>query len=415
VAAGEFERAASRAREAVLHDPSRIDARVALAESLAGLRRFDEARRELLDAVTRDPSAAGPRILLAHLQSAEGDPQGAEASLLEAIRFAPSSIRARLALGEHYWLADRAADAERLLREAATLGPDHPLANRGYATFLTAAGRGAEAEPYWTAFAVAAPGMTGRFELADYYMWMGRGSDALAVLEPVAARDAGGRAVARLAAVLYDEGEKDRAVRLIADELSVRPSNVGALLLKARMLMEERQMADAVAHARRAVAEAPLSWTAHDLLGTILANGGDAEAAADSFGEAARLNSSLEQRMRAAVAYAAAGDANRAIWTIEGTFEGDVSTAAAAANNVALALMRDGLRGSATDSALALAQYASGQLPERAEPWDTLGTIHLARGETAQAVTALEKSVRLAPDAARYRERLKTAREHGAR
>jgi Flp pilus assembly protein TadD len=122
-----------------------------------------------------------------------------------------------------------------------------------------------------------------------------------------------------------------------------------------------------------------------------------------------RLNPSTgPARLELAAAYAATGDSDLAIWILEQAFPDQPESSGAAANNIAWNLSRtEPTRG---DAALALARYASSKLPRRAEPWDTLGSIYLARGDIAGAVTAFEKSAKLAPGNPTYRARLEEAR-----
>jgi cytochrome c-type biogenesis protein CcmH/NrfG len=208
---------------------------------------------------------------------------------------------------------------------------------------------------------------------------------------------------------LYDSGEKARAVELLDHEIEVRKSNPRALLLKGRILMTEGQLSDAAAYARRVTALEPTSWTAHDLLGSAQAANGEMQSAAESLQEVVRLNPRAGgPRLKLAAVRAAGGDAARAIYTLEQTFPGEPAAAAAAANNIAWRLA--GGTPQAVEAAMALAEYARDKLPNRAEPWDTLGSIYLARGDATRAVTAFEKSVQLAPDNPDYRERLLEAR-----
>ena len=67
-----------------------------------------------------------------------------------------------------------------------------------------------------------------------------------------------------------------------------------------------------------------------------------------------------------------------------------------------------------SDAVLALAVYASRKLPRHPEPWDTLGSVYLERGDAKAAVAAFEKSVALAPGNQAYRERLNEARRRAS-
>jgi cytochrome c-type biogenesis protein CcmH/NrfG len=134
--------------------------------------------------------------------------------------------------------------------------------------------------------------------------------------------------------------------------------------------------------------------------------------AAESFRRVTRLNPSEQNaRVRLAAAYAATGDPNRALLTLEDGFASEPGLSGAAANNIAWSLHQNEQMG---DVALALARYATEKLPSRPEPWDTLGAVYLARGDASRAVAAFEKSVKLAPEKKEYRDRLNEAKRRAA-
>jgi tetratricopeptide (TPR) repeat protein len=58
--------------------------------------------------------------------------------------------------------------------------------------------------------------------------------------------------------------------------------------------------------------------------------------------------------------------------------------------------------------ALKIIEEASRQLPEDAVVFEHLGEIHLSLGNLEQAYTAFERSVQLAPDNDKLREKLET-------
>jgi tetratricopeptide (TPR) repeat protein len=407
-AAGELERAASRARDAIALAPKNVDAHILLAQALVGMRRPDEAMQQLFDAIAANPEEAATYAAIGELHLARGARADAEASFLKAVEIDPSSVRARLSVGEYYWITGRAADAEAQLRSAVDLAPRDRLANRAYALFLMATERGSSAEPHWKAVAAESTNASGKLELADYYLWSGRSRDALAVVEPLATHDVTGGAATRVSAILYGLGDKDRAKDLLTSELSIRKSNAAAQLLMGRFLMDEQRWDDAAQHARRVTALERESWAAYDLLGSAQAAAGNLREAAESLREASRLRpGATGPRVKLAAAYASVGDTNTALFTLEEAFARGRENAVAAANNIAWNLSRDERT---RDAALTLATYATEKLPKRAEPWDTLGSIHLLRGEVPQAIAAFENSVRLAPEKVAYRSRLNEAR-----
>ncbi len=407
-ASGDFERAAARAREAIDLDRSSVEARILLAQALAGMRRPQEAAEQLTAAIEAQPNNAAGYAALGELQLAEGHREAAEASFLQAVTADPQSPRAHLSLGEYYWVTGRLREGEASIRKALALAPREPLTRRALAMFLMANDRSAEAEEHWKFLADASADDAPRLELADYYVSTDRPNDALAVLEPLAANDTTGDASARLAAVLYEVGERDRSIAILDHELSARKSNRRALLLKAQMLMDDKKWSEAADYARRVTVLEPESWSALNLLGAAQAAAGDMAGAAESFRQVTRLNPESDTaRVRLATAYAATGDPNRALLALEEGFAKEPGLSGVAANNIAWNLNKEEAM---REVALTLARYATEKLPNRPEPWDTLGAVHLALGDTAAAVKAFEASVKLAPTNKDYQERLNEAR-----
>ena len=276
-----------------------------------------------------------------------------------------------------------------------------------------ATGKAAAAESYWKRVAANAPDPSGRIALANYYLWTRRSHDAREAVRPLEnAPDPMGEVKSYVAAVLYAAGETTAGTALVDKEIARNRSNTRALLVKARMLMQEQQWQAAADHAEQAVAHAPESWIAQETLGAARARLEQFDHAIVAFKEAVRLNPAiLPPRVELARALTAAGEGSNAIVVLQRAFPNQPTRAGAVANDIA---WRVGGSGGDLDAALALAKFAVKRLPARAEPYDTLGTIYLKSGEVTEAIAAFEKSLSIVPGDATYRAHLAEARSASA-
>jgi Tfp pilus assembly protein PilF len=275
LAVGEYDRAGAAARQVLTKDRFNLDADLMLASSLAGVRRFADAEERVRAVLAVAPHNSQAYRALGAVQYQRGDAAAAEASFLQAIKLDPSSADGRTSLAQLYFDTGRPAYGEQQLRAALALNPIDLTANRMYASYLVETNFCADAEPYWQTVAAQSKDRSGSLALADYYVWSQRPADALRVLEPLAAADdPGGVARARMAAILYDRGDRAEAARVV-DELLAEDSGVDGLVLKARMSLDAPDMAQARDYAHRAAAVAPPSPAVRDVLAAIAAVGSD--------------------------------------------------------------------------------------------------------------------------------------------
>jgi len=271
LAIGDYDRAATEARTVLNVNHDSLDAQLILASALAGVRRFADAEERLAAALAAAPNSARAYQILADIQRQRGNALAAEASLLKSIDLDPSSTASRVALARIYFDTDRLADGERQLRAALDGSPKDLAANRLYASYLNETDRCEDAEPYWLNVAAQSPDGSGVIALADYYMSSGRPDDALRVLQPmtVGTRPEGSLAKTRVAAILYDRGDRAKAVQAVDGLLTDEPSNVDALVLKARMSLGESDIAHAREYAHRAAEMAPRAAAVREVLSAI--------------------------------------------------------------------------------------------------------------------------------------------------
>ena len=272
LASGQYDAAVARARSVLAADRFNLDAQLILASAFAGVRRFADAEERLQAALAVAPQE--PRIYkaLGELQWQRGQTQEAEASLRRAIELDPASAGARVSLAEIYLETGRSDAGANELRAALDADPQDLSANKTYASYLVASAHCVDAEPYWQNVAAGSTDGSGALALADYYVLSGRTDDALRVLEPVTkTRTQSGAARTRIAAILYDRGQRAPATQLVDDVLTHDDSNISGLVLRARMSLDEHDTARARDLVHRAASVAPSAPAVRDLLAALSA------------------------------------------------------------------------------------------------------------------------------------------------
>ena len=254
---GDFDGAIAHARTALAADRYSLDAQLLLGSALAGVQRFAEAEERLEAALALAPGDARPYRGLGNLQRQRGNLQAAEVWLRKSAERDPSSAETHVDLARVYMETGRAAAGDRELQAAVNADPQDPEANEALARRLVAIGRCDDAERYFSQLAARSKDGSGALALADFYVSQNRYDDALRVLQSthVAGREAAVQA--RIASITYDRGDRPKAAALIDQVLARHQSNVDAMLLKARMALDERDFATARDYAHRAAAIAP--------------------------------------------------------------------------------------------------------------------------------------------------------------
>jgi tetratricopeptide (TPR) repeat protein len=360
--AGKFDDAKARAQQALAKSPTSIPARVILGNALAGLKDIDTAINEFEEALRLDPQQSGVYASLGALQASRGDRPAAEEAFRQAIANDSKSTSARLALAQFYWSTDRPKDAERTVKEALVAKPGDQRANVALAVFYEYMGQGADAEPYLKAAVAADPTARVTLLLADYYLARNRSADAVPLLKRAASdRRFGGLASIRLAAVAQLQGRPDEATRIIDQALLADPKNSIVLTAKSDILRQQHKLDDALKAADAAAAADPSSAQAEFVRGRVLLAKGRSDQAEQAFNQVLRLNP------RAAVAQ--------------------------------VEVARLHLNSGASDT-VALATQATRADPRSLDARLTLVRALIQRHEYAQAQTALQDILRLAPRAA---------------
>ena len=350
MSAQQFEEARVHARRALQLEPKNANAQILLGNALAGLKDFDRALKEVEQALKLDPSSAFGYTTLASIQAARGDVSEAEKTFRAAVETHDSRADVHIAFANFLWTQNRMAEAQSELTRAVSLEPRNLLANRALAALYLSTGRTAEAEKPLKVLADidSMPGAPMKLALADYYVSRNRLDDAARLLGELTKRsDAATSARTRAAVIEYTRAGQAAGHRRIDEVLKAAPKNVPAMLVKARFLMTEQKLDEAIEFARRAVV-------------------------AD--------RTSVQARFTLATLYRAAGDVDRAIPAYEGVLALNSGVTAAWVELVQLTLAQ-GL----SDQALERAQEAARQLPSDPDIQFVLARSLLAAGQVERA------------------------------
>jgi tetratricopeptide (TPR) repeat protein len=288
--AREFEAARTRAELVLKANPNHAPAHILLGNALAGLNETAPALRQIEQAISLDPSYAPAWTALGAITFIGGKKAEAEAAFRKAVELDLRSIDARLALANYQWANGAINDAESTLKQALQLEPDNGSAHRALALLYVTTRRAPEAEEHFRALATDA---TGQLALADYYMGIGRNTDALKILNQLErAPDKNDVRAARLrtASIYYATGKKAEAHRILDDLIAERPRYAEAQTAKARMLLSDGRAVDAMRHAREAVKADEQLGAAHYTLGLAALAQRDLTEAERAFEDAARVS-----------------------------------------------------------------------------------------------------------------------------
>ena len=389
---GEYEAARTRAELALKADPKNPSAHILLGNALAGLNDTARAVKQMEQAIALDPSFAPAWSALGAARFVGGNKTSAGEAFAKAVQLSPSSADARLALANYQWAAGNATAAESTLKAALALDGKNTSVHRAMALFYIVNRRAPEAEPHFKALATE-PG--GTLALADYYTGIGRTQEATETLRAVAQAKGADATAARLrlASIRYAAGGKADAHTQVDELLKENPRNGEARIAKARMLLVDGKLDEALTHAKEAVNADRGLPAAHYTLGLIALERRDLAAAESACREvvkstpragAAQLQLARHQLVRgdAAGALSAAEEAAR-------QRPDDVDAAVLVSRS--LRAQGDVARAEREISAR-LAKN-----PQAASLHLELGNIALQRGQTAAARGAYEEAMRLQP------------------
>lgn len=400
--AGEFEAARTRAELALKTDPNHVPAHILLGNAHAGLNELSSALKQIEQAISLEPSYAPAWTALGGVKFMRGSREDAAAAFRKSVELAPRSVDARLALANFQWATGDTAQAEQTLRAALAIDGSNASAHRALALLFLTTKRPQAAEPHFRALA-SQP--NGKLALADYYMGLGRTTDALAVISELEqSQDVDEVRAARLrrAALTYGAGRKRDAHEILDQLIEEKPKDAEIRVAKAHMLIADGQMSEAVKHASEAVkAEATLP-SAHYTLGLASLGDGKLNEAEKAFEEVTRLSP------RAAAAHLQLSRLRLARGEPTGALTAAQDAARQRPDSPEAAILVSRSLRAQGDAAKAWSELSAraAKYPESAPLQIEMGWVALERRQFSAARGGFEDAIRLAPSSLEARSGL---------
>ena len=258
--AGQYPEARARADAILAKDPRDVTGLILMGNALAGLKDFAGAISQMEQAIETDPNGTLWYANLGLLQMAKGDTTAAENVLKRAVQVQPKSAAARWSLGNYYLAAGRPSDAEAELKTALELEPNSLVVLRALAMFYANSGRNSDAESYLKKYVDVAPNPASKLLLADFYIRAGKSTEATTLLRSIAdEKELHIPATLRLAGMDYDAGNRNKAYEAVDAILRSEPTSESALLVKARLLTNDKKPAEVLAIANKVLDRNPRS------------------------------------------------------------------------------------------------------------------------------------------------------------
>jgi len=389
-----FEDAKARTTALLARNPKDLETLLLRADAMAALRDPAGAIAEIEEALTVSPESSRAFANLGAVRMQSGEVKEAEAAFRQAIALDSSSVDAKLSLANFLWAAGRAPEAEATIKEALAKDPQHLLANRMLGVLYLATRRAKEAEQPLKAVADISKTPAARFQLADYYVSVGRTKEAASLLTPLSSdRATFAEAEGRLAALDYVEGRVPEAHKRLDAVLARVPNHVPVLVMKAQWLTTENKLDEALATAKAATAADPQSAPAHFALAVVHDRRREVAEATKSYNEVLRLNPrATAAQVELSRLSLTAGNEQVALHYAEEARQADPSSPAA---GVALA------RSLIASGNLARAETEIAELLKRAPNAAVVhtvnGTLQATRKNSAAARRSYERALELSP------------------
>lgn len=261
---GRNDDAKARAEKVLADEPNNIDAHILLGNALAGMKDFDGAVEQMQRAIKTDPNPGLSYATLGNFELQRGNRPEAEAAYNKAIELDPTSASAHVALGNYRLATGDRAKAETAFAQAIELDPRSAMGLRSLVALYLTSRELAKAEPYLMKLVEESKDSAPGFVLADLYVATGRPElaiERLQVLQKVTADIV--PAKLRLAAIDYSAGRKAEGFADLDEAIKAAPKAPQGYVMKARFLVAEKRLDEAVAALQTAIANAPEYPTAH--------------------------------------------------------------------------------------------------------------------------------------------------------
>lgn len=255
---GHFDEAKARAEQVLAAEPANSAAHILRGNALAGMKDFDAAVEQMQQAIKTDPNAGLSYATLGNFELQRGHRADADAAYAKAIELAPTSAPAHVALGNYRLAVGEREPAEAAFLRALELEPQSVMALRSLVTLYLTSRELAKAEPILLRLVELSKDSTPGFVLADLYAATGRPGKAIDRLQLLQRNPADVvPAKLRLANIDYTAGRKAEGFADLEAAITAAPKAPQAYVMKARFLIAEQRLDEAVPVLQAAIKAAP--------------------------------------------------------------------------------------------------------------------------------------------------------------
>jgi tetratricopeptide (TPR) repeat protein len=231
------------AKDVLQRDPKNIEGHILLGSIRFAQNQKDEALTELNRAIELDPNRSESYLSLTRYYLATNDPAKAEEIFKKAISVNPGSALAHTEYGKYLAQANRPAEAEAELKKAVEVAPSDRSARFTLAGFYVVNKQLDKAEDTFKTLAdLDKDKPESRAILADFYSAINRTDDAVKIYQEILAKSPDYmQGHYRLAEILLMRGDRNGASAQIEQALKKDQLDRQALMLRARMRMQDGQ------------------------------------------------------------------------------------------------------------------------------------------------------------------------------
>ncbi len=282
---GQFNETLDELRKTVELDDSNLDAKARLGNYFLLVQPplISEAEKIQQELVAKDPKFIEGQILKASILAAQDRPEAEVlAKINEAIEIDPKRTETYLSLSRYYMSHEMAAEAESAIQKGISMNPTAAIGMIEYGRFLTYAGRNADAERQFELAITAEPNNIeafeaiadfyassrqfdkaeaaykklvviqenspeSRLELAEFYSTAHRDAEAITTLQEIIADTPEYvRARYRIGQIYLERKDADKVSEQLDALFKINDDDSEALMLRARLLMQQNRSNDAV-------------------------------------------------------------------------------------------------------------------------------------------------------------------------
>lgn len=245
-ALGQFNDVLDELRKTVELDDTNLEAKTKLGSYylLVQPPMVSEAERLRDQVVLTDPNLVGGQILAASIMAAQGKPDAEVIAQVEkAIAMDPSRIESYMSLERLYMTREKPADAEAAIKRGINANPASPQGYIEYGRFLMYANRNDDAEPqFQKAISIDNGSIEAREALADFYTTTGQTAKAeQTYLQLVQLQDNSPESRLELASFYNKSDRQDQAIATLNLVLADSPTYVMARYKLAEIYLALRQ------------------------------------------------------------------------------------------------------------------------------------------------------------------------------